>query len=88
MQALHHSVVLKRELLRKEKLLVAKSTFVPILTYSHESWVMTERLRSQMRASKMRFELALIFRCDFRISQHRVATSPDQIDFSVDILVM
>ena len=29
--------------------------FVPILTYGHESWVMTERMRSQVQASEMRF---------------------------------
>ena len=29
--------------------------FVPILTYVHESWVMTERMRSEVQASKMRF---------------------------------
>ena len=32
MQALHHSVVQKRQLMRKEKLLVYKSIFVPIFT--------------------------------------------------------
>ena len=32
-----------------------KSIFVPILTYGHESWAMTERVRSQMQASKTRF---------------------------------
>ena len=41
MRALHHSVVLKQELSRKAKLSVFKLIFVPILTYGHESWVMT-----------------------------------------------
>ena len=55
-QALHHSIVLNRlKLLRKAKLLVFQSTFVPILIYGQESWVMTERVRSQMPASEMRF---------------------------------
>jgi len=31
------------------------SVFVPILTYSHEPWVMTERILSQMQAAEMRF---------------------------------
>ena len=49
MRALHHSVVLKRELKKssKVKLLVFKLLFVPILTYSYESSVMIERVRSQ-----------------------------------------
>ena len=55
MRALHHSVVLKRELSRKAKLSVFKSTFVPIHTYGDESWVMTEKVRSQMLAAEMRF---------------------------------
>ena len=31
------------------------SFFVPILTYVHECWVMTERVRSQVHASKKDF---------------------------------
>ena len=55
MRALHYSVVMKRELSKKAKLSVFKAVFVPILTYGHESWVMTKRVRSQMQASEMRF---------------------------------
>ena len=39
----------------KEKLLIFKSVFVPILTHGHESWVTTERVPSQEQASEMRF---------------------------------
>ena len=39
----------------KAKLSIFKAVFVPILTYGHESWVMTERMRSQVQASEMRF---------------------------------
>ena len=55
MQALHYSVVMKRELSKKAKLSIFKAVFIPILTYGHESWVMTERIRSQEQASEMRF---------------------------------
>ena len=55
MRALQYSVVLKRELSKKAKLSVFKTIFVPILTYGHESWVMTEKVRSQVQASEMRF---------------------------------
>ena len=41
MQALHHSFILKQELLKKTKLLVFKLIFIPILIYV---WVMTERM--------------------------------------------
>ena len=51
MRALHIALVLKRELSRKAKLSMFKSIFVPIPTHGHESWVMTERVRSQMQAS-------------------------------------
>ena len=43
------------KLLKKAKLSIFKAVFVPILTYCHESWVMTERMRSQVQASEMRF---------------------------------
>ena len=55
MRALHYSVVMKRELSKKAKLSIFKAVFVPILTYGHEPWVMTERMRSQVQASEMRF---------------------------------
>ena len=55
MRALHYSVVMKRELSKKAKLSIFKAVFVPILTHGHESWVMTERMRSHVQASEMRF---------------------------------
>ena len=55
MTPLHYSVVMKRELSKKAKLSIFKTVFVPILTYGHESWVITERMRSQVQASEMRF---------------------------------
>ena len=41
---------MKRELSRKAKLSIYRSIYVPTLTYGHELWVMTERIRSQIRA--------------------------------------
>ena len=55
MRALHFSVVMKRELSKKAELSIFIAVFVPILTYCHESWVITERVRSQVQASEMRF---------------------------------
>ena len=55
MRALHNLVVMKRELSKEAKLSIFKTVFVPVLTNSHESWVMTERVRSQvqvLRSSK------------------------------------
>ena len=56
MRALHYSVVIKRELSKKAKLSLFETIFVPILTYSHKSWVSTEKVRSQVQASEMRFQ--------------------------------
>ena len=55
MRALHYSVIMKRELPKKAKLSIFKAVFVPILTYGHEFLVMTERVRSQVQTSEMRF---------------------------------
>ena len=41
MRALYYSVVMKRELPIKAKLSISKTVFVRILTYGHESGVMT-----------------------------------------------
>ena len=55
LRGLHYSVVIKRELSKKAKLSIFKPVFVPTLTYGHKSSVMTERVRSQAQASKIRF---------------------------------
>ena len=39
----------------KTKAFCFRSVFVPILTYGHECWVMTERVRSQIQAAKIGF---------------------------------
>ena len=46
---------MKRELSKKAKLSIFKTVFVPILNYGHGSCIMTERVRSQVQASEMRF---------------------------------
>ncbi|KAK3528214.1 hypothetical protein QTP86_026677, partial [Hemibagrus guttatus] len=45
MRPVYQSVVVKKELSRKAKLSIYQSIYVPTLTYGHELWVMTERLR-------------------------------------------
>ena len=55
MRALHYSIVMKQELLKKAKFSVFKAVLIPILTYGHEWWVVTERVRLQVQASEMRF---------------------------------
>ena len=57
MLRLHFLVVVKQEFSEKAKLSIFKS-FCPILTYGHESRVMTERVGLQMQA----FEIRLIGR--------------------------
>ncbi|MDG2633017.1 hypothetical protein P7M35_24665, partial [Vibrio parahaemolyticus] len=55
MQALNRSVVVKRELSQKVKLSIYRSIYVPTLTYGHELWVVTERMRSRIQAAEMSF---------------------------------
>ena len=55
LQSLYRTVVTKRELSRKAKLSVYRAIFVPTLTYGHEVWVMTERIRSRIQAAEMSF---------------------------------
>ena len=43
------------ELCTKAKIFVFTSVFVPILTYGHESWVKTERVKSRVPAAEMVF---------------------------------
>ncbi|CAM4611183.1 unnamed protein product [Leuciscus chuanchicus] len=55
MRSMYRSVVVKKELSRKAKLSIYQSIYVPTLTYGHELWVMTERIRSRIQAAEMSF---------------------------------
>ena len=55
LQSLYRTVVTKRELSQKAKLSVYRAIFAPTLTYGHEVWVMTERIRSRIQAAEMSF---------------------------------
>ncbi|TWW73546.1 hypothetical protein D4764_15G0009400 [Takifugu flavidus] len=44
---------MRKELSRKAELSIYRSIYVPILTYGHQRWVMTERMRSRLQAAKM-----------------------------------
>ena len=54
---LYRSIVLKRDLcsVYKSKVFCFQISFVSILTYGHEYWVMTERVRSRVQAAEMGF---------------------------------
>ena len=55
MRLLYRSIVVKRELSRKAKLSIYQSVYVPTLTYGHELWVMTGRIRSRIQVAEMSF---------------------------------
>ncbi|TWW77345.1 hypothetical protein D4764_12G0007350 [Takifugu flavidus] len=55
MRALNRSIVVKKELSRKAKLSIYRSIYVPVFTYGHQRWVMTERTRSRIQAAEMSF---------------------------------
>ena len=85
MRALHNSVVMKRELSKKTKLSIFKAVFVPILTYyGHESWVMTERVRSQVQASEMSF----LRRIDGVTSFNKVRSSEIRKSLNIEPLLL
>ncbi|KAL0152538.1 hypothetical protein M9458_052261 [Cirrhinus mrigala] len=55
MRSLYRSVVVKKELSCKAKLSIYRSIYILTLTYGHELWVMTERIRSRIQAAEMSF---------------------------------
>jgi len=55
LRELYRSVTTNRELSNTANLSVLKSIFVPILTYGHESRVMTEIILTQVQAPRMGF---------------------------------
>uniref|UniRef100_A0A8C6MJY5 Reverse transcriptase domain-containing protein n=1 Tax=Nothobranchius furzeri TaxID=105023 RepID=A0A8C6MJY5_NOTFU len=55
MRMVSRSIMVKRELSQKARLSIYWSIYVPILTYGHELWVMTERTRLRIQAVEMSF---------------------------------
>ncbi|VDP49333.1 unnamed protein product [Soboliphyme baturini] len=55
LRELARPVVANAELRLKTKLSIFKSILIPILTYGHESWTITEKLRTRVRAAEMGF---------------------------------
>ena len=84
MRALHYSVAMKRELSKKEKLSIFQAVFVPILTYDHESWVMTEKVRAHVQASELRF----LRRIEEVTLFHKVRSSKIRKSLSIEPLLL
>uniref|UniRef100_A0A3P9I175 Reverse transcriptase domain-containing protein n=1 Tax=Oryzias latipes TaxID=8090 RepID=A0A3P9I175_ORYLA len=84
MRSLYRSVVVKRELSRKAKLSIYRSIYVPVLTYGHELWVMTERTRSRIQAAEMSF----LRRVAGRSLRDRVRSSATRGELGVEPLLL
>ncbi len=53
--SLYCTVMTKIEPSQKAKLSIYRSVFLLTLTYDHEGWVMTKRMRSQIQEAEMGF---------------------------------
>ncbi|KAK3571000.1 hypothetical protein QTP86_033564, partial [Hemibagrus guttatus] len=84
MWSMYRSVVVKKELSRKAKLSIYQSIYVPTLTYGHDLWVMTERVRSQIQAAEMSF----LRRVAGRSLRDRVRTSVTREELGVQPLLL
>uniref|UniRef100_A0AAY5KR82 Reverse transcriptase domain-containing protein n=1 Tax=Esox lucius TaxID=8010 RepID=A0AAY5KR82_ESOLU len=83
-RSMYQSVVVKKELSRKAKLLIYRSIYVPTLTYGHELWVMTERTRSRIQAAEMSF----LRRVAGRSLRDRVRSSVTRDELRVEPLLL
>ncbi|KAK3511173.1 hypothetical protein QTP70_032217, partial [Hemibagrus guttatus] len=84
MRSMYRSVVVKKELTRKVKLSIYQSIYVPTLTYGHELWVMTERVRSRIQAAEMSF----LRRVAGRSLRDRVRSSVTREELGVEPLLL
>ncbi|KAK3522666.1 hypothetical protein QTP86_029134 [Hemibagrus guttatus] len=74
----------QKELSRKAKLLIHQSIYVPTLTYGHELWVMTERIRSRIQAA----ETSFLRRVAGRSLRDRVRSSVTREELGVEPLLL
>ncbi|KAK3562555.1 hypothetical protein QTP86_002034 [Hemibagrus guttatus] len=84
MRSMYRLVVVKKELSRKAKFLIYQSIYVPTLTYGHELWVMTERVRSWIQAAEMSF----LHRVAGRSLRDRVRSSVTREKLGVELLLL
>ncbi|KAK3545823.1 hypothetical protein QTP70_015266, partial [Hemibagrus guttatus] len=84
MRSMYRSVVVKKELSWKAKLLIYQSIYVPTLTYGHELWVMTERVRSQIQVAEMSF----LRRVARRSLRDRVRSSVTREELGIEPLLL
>ncbi|KAK3528563.1 hypothetical protein QTP70_002803 [Hemibagrus guttatus] len=84
MRSMYRSVVVKKELSWKAKLSIYQSIYVPTLTYGHELWVMTERVRSRIQAAEMSF----LRRVAGRSLRDRVRSSVTREELGVEPLLL
>ncbi|KAK3525899.1 hypothetical protein QTP70_010953 [Hemibagrus guttatus] len=75
MRSMYRSVVVKK---------ICQSIYVPTLTYGHELWVMTERVRSRIQAAKMSF----LHRVAGRSLRDRVRSSVTREELGVEPLLL
>ncbi|KAK3528884.1 hypothetical protein QTP70_012076 [Hemibagrus guttatus] len=83
MRSMYRSVVVKKELSRKAKLSIYQVIYIPTLTYGHELWVMTERIRSRIQA-----EMSFLCRVAGRSLRDRVRSSVTWEELRVEPLVL
>ena len=50
-----NGLVMRSSLSREARLAVFRTVYRPILTYGHEQWAMTAKVRSRVQAAEMRF---------------------------------
>ncbi|KAK3551056.1 hypothetical protein QTP70_011498 [Hemibagrus guttatus] len=84
MRSMYQSVVVKKELSRKAKLSIYQSIYVPTLTYGHELWVMTERVRSRIQVAEMSF----LRRVAGRSLRDRVRSSVTREELGIELLLL
>ncbi|KAK3522059.1 hypothetical protein QTP70_022619, partial [Hemibagrus guttatus] len=84
MRSMYRSVVVKKELSWKAKLSIYQSIYVPTLTYGHELWVMTKRIRSRIQAAEMSF----LRRVAGRSLRDRVRSSVNREELRVEPLLL
>ncbi|KAK3538466.1 hypothetical protein QTP86_003694 [Hemibagrus guttatus] len=84
MRPMYRSVVVKKELSRKAKFSIYQSIYCPTLTYGHELWVMTKRIRSRIQAAEMSF----LRRVARRSLRDRVRSSVTREELGVELLLL
>ena len=84
LRLLSRSVVAKEEVSQRTRMTIFNAVYRPTLTYGHEQWGMTDRIRSRIRAAEMRLLRGVALQDKIRSSTIRECLKAESLQLYIE----